>query len=109
MTYQASEHDYKYLKKLTPIIHERICKKINIETLGILTNEKLTNIDKYNEISSQVNDTDKKVHELFHDIKRSTTFGKVYVLYKRNLLSEEEFLRFSEDTKELIKKMTKNV
>lgn len=109
MTYQASEHDYKYLKKLIPIIHERICKKINIETLGILTNEKLTNVDKYNEISSKINDTNKKLNEILDDIKRSTTFGKIYGLQNSNFLSEEEFSGFSEDTKELINKMTKNV
>jgi len=109
MSYQASEHDYKHLKKLVPMLHERFCKKFNVETLGILTNEKLTNLDKYNTIYAQVKNTDKTIQELFDDIKRSTTFGKVYGFYKSTLLSEEEFSGFSEDTKELIKKMTKNV
>jgi len=104
MTYQASEHDYKYLKKLMPLLYKSVCKKINGEILAILIKEKQENVDKYNRIRKIVKDFEDEMHEVFNDIKRTTAFGKIYGLHRRNIISADEFSGFSNSTKELVKK-----
>lgn len=108
MVDKIKESDWKYLKKLKPILLERACANINKEAELILENKE--NRDQYQVYLALYDHYQKKddmIADCFNDYRRSTAKQRILRLVDYGIMSEVELQGFSDDTKgfvELIRK-----
>ena len=103
MLRNIKESDWKYLKKLKPLLLERACAKINREAEVILQNKE--NHDQYQLYMALYQHYQKKDDMLagcFDDYRRSTALYKILHLLHQGIMTDAEFAGFSTETKEII-------
>jgi hypothetical protein len=109
MINEIKESDWKYLKKLKPILLERACANINKEAQLILENKE--NRDQYQvylELYDHFQKKDDMIADCFDDYRRSTAKRKILRLVDYGIMSEDELQGFSDDTKEFVEVMRKH-
>ncbi len=99
---QIKESDWKILRKLHPIALERYCKHV-IEELNRTTSNRKQDYHKcYLKVWDILGKRDRKMTKLFDDLKRSNALILLANIKGSNLLTDEEFSQFSEETQERI-------
>ena len=108
MINEIKESDWKYLKKLKPVLLERACANINKEAQLILENKE--NHDQhqvYLAIYKHYEKKDDMIADCFNDYRRSTAKQRILRLVDYGIMSEDELQGSNDDTKgfvELIRK-----
>lgn len=103
---KIKESDWKYLKKLKPMLLERACTQINKEAELILKNEE--NREQYHVYMDMFSHYEKKddiLAECFDDYRRSKAKQRIFSLVYHGIMSDDELQGFSDDTKEFVKLM----
>ncbi len=106
MLKDIKESDWKYLRKLTPLLLERACAKINLEAEALLKNP--GNIDQhrlYLTLYKHYEEKDNVIADCFNDHRRSTAIYKILHLLHHEIISDAEFEGFSSETKEIIERI----
>jgi hypothetical protein len=109
MINEIKESDWKYLKKLKPVLLERACANINKEAQLILENKE--NRDQYQLYMALYDHYQKKddmIADCFDDYRRSTAKQRILSLVYYGIMSEVELQGFSDDTKEFVEIMKKH-
>ncbi len=107
---KIKESDWKYLKKLKPILLERACANINKEAQLILENkENRDHYQVYMAIYDHYQKKDDMIADCFNDYRRSTAKRRILSLVYYGIMSEDELQGFSEDTKEFVELMRKSL
>ena len=107
---KIKESDWKYLKKLKPILLERACANINKEAQLILENKE--NRDQYQvylAIYKHYEKKDDMIADCFNDYRRSTAKRRILSLVYYGIMSEDELQGFSDDTKEFVELMREHL
>jgi hypothetical protein len=103
---KIKESDWKYLKKLKPMLLERACTQINKEAVLILKNEE--NHEQYQVYMDMFRHYEQKddiLAECFDDYRRSKAKQRIFSLIYHGIMSDNELQGFSDDTKEFVKFM----
>jgi hypothetical protein len=106
MINSIKESDWKYLKKLKPILLERACAKINKEAELKLKNKQ--NQEQYQvfmALYKHYHKKDKLIADCFDDYRRSTAIYKILHLLYNKIITDDEFEGFSSETKEIVEKI----
>jgi len=101
---KIKESDWKYLKKLKPMLLERACAQINKEAGTML--EKGANHDQHELYIRMYKHYDKKddmIGECFNDYRRSQAKFRILNLVRHGIISDDELQGFSDDTKDFVK------
>ena len=93
------ERDWKLLRELKPVTLERLCERILRSAAEITTQSNLTNHQRYIKLWSLIQEQNEEVTLAFDDHRRSTAFLKILQIHRRGLFTDEEFARFSEQTR----------
>ena len=99
---EIKESDWKILRQLHSQALERFCKQILLEIERINCDSAKTFHRKYLDIYGVLQRRDKEVAETFNGLRRSTAFTQVASMKARGLLTEDEFLRFSQETQNVV-------
>jgi hypothetical protein len=99
---EIKESDWKIFRQLHKVALERFCERILSEIERVNADSAKTAHQKYLEIYDLTRRRDKEVAELFNDLRRSTAFFQIAAMEGRDLFTKEEFLRFSQETRNLI-------
>jgi len=99
---QIKESDWKILSQLKPQALERLCKEILLEIETINADTGNTFHQRYLSIYETVQRRDKDIVLIFDGLARSTAFIKLAAMKSRSLLTEDEFSRFSQETRDVI-------
>lgn len=99
---QIKESDWKLLRKLHTVALERFCKQILWEIESINADRKKSFHRKYLDIYAHLHQRDKEMARAFDDLRRSTAFTRIASLKGLELLTDEEFLGFSQETRESV-------
>lgn len=102
MMRQIKESDWKIFRQLHTVALERLCQQILSEVEHISAGRASSAHQKYLKIYELLQRRDKEVAELFDDFRRSTALIQLTNIKARGLLTEEEFLRFSEETRNFV-------
>ena len=101
MMRQIEESDWKILRQLHAVALERFCKQILLE-IERVNSDRAKSHRKYLDICEVIHRRDKEIAQTFNDLRRSRAFTQIASLKGRGLLTEDEFLRFSQDTRDSV-------
>src|ERR1700730_10546377 len=96
------EADWKLLKQIAPVALERFCCRILAEIDRIASDSTQNYHPRYLAIFALIQNRDREIAEAFNDLRRSTALDRLATIYAHGLLLDEEFARFSAETRQLI-------
>src|SRR5215470_1693589 len=102
MMRQIKESDWKIFKPLREIALDRFCQRTLSEIDRISEDTTKGAHEKYLEIYALLRSRDKEIAQIFDSLRRSTAYYQILAIKRFELLTEEEFARFSEETRGLI-------
>ena len=97
-----SEADWKYMRTLKSALLERLCERINQETVGILNDPAKTAYERYLDIFEKIRKDDMDVASAFDDWRRSTISIRIMEIFRQGLFTDSEIQGFTQQTKERI-------
>jgi len=84
---------------------ERFCKQILLEIERINSDRAKSFHRKYLDIYEVLQRRDKEIAQTFDDLRRSTALTQLASVKARGLLTEDEFLRFSQETQNAVDRL----
>ena len=102
MARSIPESDWKCFRELHRIAVARYCQQVLDEINQIAADPKATSHERYLKIYKVIQERDRTMSELFDDMRRSTALTHILMICSRNLITEEEAGRFTQDTRDLI-------
>ena len=102
MPREIKESDWQIFRRLHPVALERFSKQV-IEEINQATSEVTENYhDRYLEVFRLIMDRNEKMGWAFNDVRRSKAIILLANIKESGLLTEEEFLLFSPETRECV-------
>jgi len=105
MTRQIKESDWKILRQLHREALERFCEQILLEVERISRDRSKSFHQRYLDMWEVLKRRDKELGDTFNDLRRSTAFFQLASMKGRGVLTDEEFSRFSEETRCVVDRM----
>ncbi|HEU0234091.1 MAG TPA: peptide ABC transporter substrate-binding protein [Gallionella sp.] len=102
MPIKIKESDWKLLSQLRTAALERFCQRILPEIESINANHAINSHQRYLEIYRVIESRDKKIAQIFNDHRRSTAFFELAAIQSLGLLTPEEYLHFSQETRDTV-------
>jgi hypothetical protein len=99
MAREISESDWKLFRGLQPVALERFCEGVLSEVGRLASDPGKSAHERYLAVFQLLQRRDKELAEAFDDLRRSTARRQLAIIRSRGLLTEEEFGRFSSETK----------
>ena len=99
---EIKESDWEILRELHPIALERFCRQILSEVEQIDAERTKSFHQKYLDIFRLVQQRDREIVRVFDNLRRSTALVQLAEIESRGLLNSDEYLRFSEGTRNTI-------
>jgi len=94
-----SESDWKLFRQLRAIALDRFCERVLSEIGRLTADAGKSAHERYVAVFQLLQQRDRELAEAFNDLRRSTAWRQLAVLRARGLLTEEEFARFSPETR----------
>lgn len=93
------ESDWKLFRQLQPLALDRFCERVLAEVARLTADTKMRNHDRYLAVFKLLQRRDEELAETFNDPRRSTALVQLARIQFEELLTEEEFSRFSPETR----------
>lgn len=93
------ESDWKLFRQLQPLALDRFCQNVLAELTRLAANAKKSNHDRYLAVFKLLQRRDEELADAFNDPRRSTALVQLARIQFQKLLMEEEFARFSPETR----------
>ena len=97
------ERDWKQIRKLKDHVLASVCEKIFKKVDAISKKRHGHQHDAYDELWKTIRKEDKKVADMFDELKRSNAYLKLSLWRRYGFLSDEDFSKFSQETQDFIK------
>jgi hypothetical protein len=102
MPAQIKESDWKTFRKLHSVALERFCRRVLVEIERINSDYAKSSHQRYLDIFDLIQRRNREIAEAFDDFRRSTAVIQLAKIQAHDLLTEEEFSRFSEETRSTV-------
>lgn len=102
MMHEIKESDWKIFRELRSIALERFCQQILSEVKNIDADSAGSFHQKYLDIFRLIQRRDKEIARIFDNPRRSNALIQLAEILSRDLLSADESLRFSQETRNII-------
>jgi hypothetical protein len=102
---QIRESDWKILRDLSKVALERFCERTLGEIAAITIATSRGAHERYLEVFRLIDDRDEELALAFNDLRRSNAIIKLVAMRARGLLADEEFGRFSDETRDRIERI----
>jgi hypothetical protein len=99
VTRAISEPDWKLFRKLRALALERFCERALSEVSRLASEAGKGAHERYREVFQLLLRRDKELAEAFNAFRRSTAWRQLAVIRAHGLLTDEEFARFSPETR----------
>lgn len=99
---EIGERDWKVLKQVKAAALERLCESILGEVRKASAAAGKTGHERYLDIWDLIERRNQEMAAAFDDYRRSTAFVRLVRLRQCGLLTDEEYSRFSPQTRELV-------
>ena len=104
MTLRIPERDWKVLRSLKDRAIDRHCKRILSEVAELAGDDGGDAHRRYLEVFRVIMDRNEEVAETFDALGRGNAIFKLCWMRRLGLLTDEEFSRFSDETRETIER-----
>ena len=102
MTRKIVESDCKILRQLHKVALERFCQGVLAEIEAINADQSKDVHQRYLDIFVVVRQRDKALSDTFDHSRRSVALFQLTSMRSRGLLTEEEYLQFSDETRAVV-------
>jgi hypothetical protein len=102
MSREIKEAEWKLLRQIVPVALERFCQRILGEIDCIKVDTTKSHHQRYLDIFAVLQRRDDEIGHAFNDLRRSTALTQLAAICSHDLLTEEEFSRFSPETRGVI-------
>jgi hypothetical protein len=99
----TAEADWKVFRELQPLALERFCERVLGEVQRLSQDAGKTQHERYLAVYRFIRDSDKDLAFAFNDMRRSTAVRHIACIRNLKLWSEDEFARFSAETRDVVK------
>lgn len=99
---EIKESDWKILRQLHSLVLERFCEQILSEVERVNADHTQSFHQRYLNIYKIMQRRNKEIAQTFDDLRRSTALTHIAAMKSRDLLTEDEFSRFSEETRDVV-------
>ena len=99
---EIKESDWKILREVYPTALERFCERILSEVGKIQSDNTESFHRRYMQIFKLLQTRDKAIALAFDDIRRSNAVHRLMAMKFADLLTEDEFSRFSQETRDRV-------
>jgi len=102
MVREIKESDWKLFRRLHAVALERFCHQV-IEEINHTTSNCTGDYHKrYLEVFSLIRKRDEELGRAFNDVRRSNAFILIATIKASQLLTDEEFSQFSQETRDAV-------
>jgi len=105
MSRGIAESDWRVLRELHPVALDRFCQRILTEIASVIADTSKSNHQRYRAIYGLIDRRDDEIAEAFNDMRRSRAVVRIFFLRKHGLLTDEEFGRFSKETRDSVQSL----
>ena len=102
------EADWKILRELAKVALERFCKRV-LDEAGPIVGDSEGQSGNYHKrylaLYKLIHRRDDELAFTFNDLKRSMARFQLASMWRLQLLTEEEFMRFSQETRDAVQSM----
>lgn len=105
MTQQIKESDWMLLQQLHPVALERFCQNVLSEIQGVHAEGDKSFHRRYLDIYELIQSRDEEISYGFEGLRRPNALMVLSFIRSQDLLAEEEFARFSQETREVVESM----
>lgn len=98
----VSEADWKTLRRLKPLVLERLCESILSECVGLASSRNGSAHERYLELFKLIRQRDEELGVAFDDMRRSTAIFSLIAMYRMGLLIPSEFSQFSSEARKSV-------
>jgi hypothetical protein len=102
MMRNISEVDWKLFRQLHPIALERFCQRVLSEVGSLASSPDKSSHQRYLAVFQLIQRRDRELADAFNDLRRSTALRQLACIQSQELLTDEEFARFSPETIEAV-------
>ena len=96
------EADWKVFRQVRPVALDRFCTRVLAEVAEVRADAGKSNHERYLAIFKLLQRRDKELADAFNDFRRSTAVVQLARIQSLELLTEEEFGRFSAETRSAV-------
>ncbi|MGH8177549.1 MAG: peptide ABC transporter substrate-binding protein [Steroidobacter sp.] len=96
------ESDWKRLRELKPVALDRFCSRVLSDVEKASSASAATSHQRYLTIYELIQDRDKELGQIFDGLSRSNAVGKLVLMYRAALVTEDELTSFSEEIRSVI-------
>jgi hypothetical protein len=107
MSRDLPESDWKAFSKLREVALARFCERVLGEIGTIASTGATSYHDRYLKIYELIDNRDKELGRAFNDPRRSRAILQLAAINSYGLLSEEELLSFTQETREVVALLSK--
>jgi hypothetical protein len=98
MTKQIPESDWKIFRAIHPVALARFCERILGEVIRLAKDTSTPSHERYLLVFKLIQERDADIAAAFNDFRRSTALQQLAVMRSRDMLTDEEFTRFTPET-----------
>lgn len=96
------EADWKEFRDLRSLALDRFCERVLAEVQSLATDPDKGAHARYLAVFRLIERRDKELADAFDVPRRSTALRQIAVIRSQGLLTDEEFARFSRDTRDIV-------
>jgi hypothetical protein len=93
------ERDWKVFRQLQPLALDRFCQRVLAELGGLAADASKSHHERYLMVFKLLQQRDEELADAFNNPRRSTALVQLARIQFHDLLSAEEFARFSPETR----------
>lgn len=102
MMRDIKESDWKFLRQLHKVALERFSERILLEIQSVNSDRAKSFHQRYLDICQVIHRRDKEMAQTFDGLRRSTALIQLASMKDRGLVTEDDFLCFSQETREAV-------
>lgn len=96
------ESDWKRLRDLKPIALDRFCSRVLADIERASSDAAATSHQRYLAVYDLIQQRDKQLGRMFDGLSRSSAMGKLLLMHRAGLLTEDELALFSEEIRSVV-------
>lgn len=99
MSADIPESDWRRFKEVHAKLLERYCSRVLEEVATVSRGAEGTAHDRYRRVYKLIQEHDEQIAHAFDDFRRSTAVMQLAIMRRLKLLTDEELMMFSEQTR----------
>jgi hypothetical protein len=104
-----TESEWKIFRQVREVALDRYCERVLAEVTRVASDAGQTHHERYLAVYRLIGQRDEELANAFNDPRRSTAVQQLLLLRSLDLLTEEEFARFRQETRDSLEEIRRGL